>query len=154
MKKTIKPWYKRGWVIFLGIIFLLIFLAGIMINFLSEIEQENGNKINKSLENNNQSLNENLSEEIEEEPQEENTTEEQEEIIPPPSQPVPTLNDCISLGCPEDTAYVGSKESDKYHYCDCRWVDKILPENLICFKSKEDAQSQGYIPCGTCHPPS
>ena len=61
-------------------------------------------------------------------------------------------SDCTSLGCDESTKYVGSKESDKYHYCDCRWAKKILEENLICFKSKEEAISKGYVACGVCKP--
>jgi micrococcal nuclease len=48
--------------------------------------------------------------------------------------------------------YVGSTESDKYHYPECRWAKKILPENEIWFSSSEDARSKGYVPCGICHP--
>ena len=48
--------------------------------------------------------------------------------------------------------YVGSKESNKYHYPECRWAKKILPENAIWFSSSEDARSKGYVPCGVCHP--
>lgn len=59
---------------------------------------------------------------------------------------------CVSLGCPEGTKYVGSSKSDKYHYCSCSYAKKIYPENRLCFKSKEDAQSQGYVPCGVCKP--
>ena len=49
--------------------------------------------------------------------------------------------------------YVGSTESNKYHYPSCRWAKKILPKNEIWFSSSEDARSKGYVPCGTCHPP-
>lgn len=59
---------------------------------------------------------------------------------------------CISLGCPEGTKYVGSSGSNKYHYCSCTYAKKIYPENLLCFKSKDDAISQGYVPCGSCKP--
>lgn len=48
--------------------------------------------------------------------------------------------------------YVGSIDSDKYHRPSCRWVKKILPENEIWFDSAEDAEAQGYSPCGTCNP--
>jgi len=47
----------------------------------------------------------------------------------------------------------GSKNSNKYHYPDCRWAQKIKPENLIKFKSPEEAQKAGYIPCKVCRPP-
>jgi methylphosphotriester-DNA--protein-cysteine methyltransferase len=46
-----------------------------------------------------------------------------------------------------------SKKSNKYHYPDCRWAQKIKPENLIKFKSPEEAQQAGYIPCKVCRPP-
>ncbi len=64
-----------------------------------------------------------------------------------------TINECTSLGCPEGTQFVGSKNSDKYHYCHCTWAKKIKPDNLKCFQSKEEAQAEGYVPCGTCKPP-
>src|SRR4030042_3299258 len=47
----------------------------------------------------------------------------------------------------------GSKNSNKYHYPDCRWAQKIKPENLIKFKTPEEAQKAGYIPCKVCRPP-
>ena len=46
-----------------------------------------------------------------------------------------------------------SKNSNKYHYPDCRWAQKIKPENLIKFKIPEEAQKAGYIPCKVCRPP-
>ncbi len=49
--------------------------------------------------------------------------------------------------------FVGSLESDKYHYPSCRWAKKILPENEIWFSSSEEARAAGYFPCGVCHPP-
>lgn len=39
-----------------------------------------------------------------------------------------------SNGC----AYVASKNSKTYHPKDCKWAKRIRPENLVCFKSKED----------------
>lgn len=62
-------------------------------------------------------------------------------------------NSCVELGCPEGTQFVGSKNSDKYHYCDCRYAKRIDSENLVCFSSEEEAQSEGYVPCGVCEPP-
>jgi len=49
--------------------------------------------------------------------------------------------------------YVGSANSDKYHYPSCRWAKKIKPENQIWFASSEEARAAGYVPCGTCNPP-
>lgn len=50
----------------------------------------------------------------------------------------------------QKSEYVGSIDSDKYHHPNCRWAEKISPENEIWFDSKEDAQAAGYSPCGTC----
>jgi len=51
---------------------------------------------------------------------------------------------CMELGCPSDTIYVGSINSDKYYGCDCRYVKTVLPENIACFDSDQDALDQGY----------
>ncbi len=48
--------------------------------------------------------------------------------------------------------FVGSSDSDKYHYDTCRWVKEILEANLITFETIEVAQAKGYFACGTCEP--
>ena len=54
---------------------------------------------------------------------------------------------------PEYTVrYAASKESDKYHELNCRYVDQILSWNLIYFSSKSEARSKGYKPCSVCDP--
>ena len=63
-------------------------------------------------------------------------------------------NSCVELGCPSETGFVGSVNSDKYHYCDCTYAKKIKSENLICFSDEQEAQEQGYSPCGVCKPPT
>ena len=49
--------------------------------------------------------------------------------------------------------FVGSINSDVYHYPGCRYVKKIHAENLIGFSSVEEAKSFGYRPCKVCNPP-
>ena len=46
-----------------------------------------------------------------------------------------------------------SKNSNKYHYPDCRWAQKIKPSNLVKFNSPEAAIKAGYVPCKVCRPP-
>jgi len=46
-----------------------------------------------------------------------------------------------------------SKQSNKYHYPECQWAQKIKPTNLIIFASPEEAQRSGYVPCKVCSPP-
>lgn len=49
--------------------------------------------------------------------------------------------------------YWGSKNSNKYHYPNCEWAQKINPKNLIKFNTPEDAIKAGYISCKVCRPP-
>ncbi len=58
-----------------------------------------------------------------------------------------------SLSLAADYKYVGSKKSDKYHYPTCEWAQKIKPENLVTFKSAEEAIKAWYVPCKVCRPP-
>lgn len=59
-------------------------------------------------------------------------------------------SDCVNLGCPKGTSAVGSKNSDKWHYCNCRWAKRIKAENLVCFKTTKEAESKGYVESQTC----
>jgi len=44
----------------------------------------------------------------------------------------------------KDCAFVGSKNSNKYHLPTCQWAKRILAKNMVCFKSAEDAVAKGY----------
>ena len=55
--------------------------------------------------------------------------------------------------CPNGPPYVGSINSDVYHYPTCRYVKQIYPENKIWFSSASDARAHGYRPCKVCNPP-
>lgn len=50
--------------------------------------------------------------------------------------------------------YVGSVNSNIYHYPSCVWARRINPENEIWFDSVADAKMHGYRPCKVCKPPS
>jgi DNA/RNA endonuclease YhcR with UshA esterase domain len=56
----------------------------------------------------------------------------------------PKTNVCQSLGCPEDSIYVGSVNSDKYYVCDCQYAKRIKSENIICFSSDSEALRNNY----------
>ena len=43
-----------------------------------------------------------------------------------------------------------SSESDVYHYAGCSYIKRIKPENLITFKSVEEAEAAGYRACKRC----
>jgi hypothetical protein len=50
----------------------------------------------------------------------------------------------------QDCAFVGSKNSNKYHLPTCSYAKNIKPENIVCFKSPEDAASRGYQADKSC----
>jgi flagellar basal body-associated protein FliL len=52
---------------------------------------------------------------------------------------------CVELGCPENSVYIGSINSDKYYECECHYADGINPENRICFFSDSEAEQNGRI---------
>jgi len=60
----------------------------------------------------------------------------------------------VYLSLAADYKYVGSSQSDKYHYPSCQWAKKINPMNLVTFKSANEAQKAGYVPCKVCKPPT
>jgi len=55
-----------------------------------------------------------------------------------------------NLALKKDCAYVGSKNSNKYHLPTCQWVKRIKPENVVCFKSAEEAVVKNYLPDKGC----
>jgi len=48
--------------------------------------------------------------------------------------------------------YVASKKSKVFHRPDCKWVKKISPQNLMGFKSRDEAIKSGRRPCKSCGP--
>ncbi|MFZ2976041.1 MAG: hypothetical protein WA055_05450 [Candidatus Moraniibacteriota bacterium] len=51
---------------------------------------------------------------------------------------------------PQTCAFIGSKNSNKYHLPTCRYAKNINPENRVCFSSKIEAESRGYLPDKNC----
>ena len=49
-------------------------------------------------------------------------------------------------------AYVGNRNSMKFHSADCRYAAQVKAENRIAFDSAEQALIAGYTPCGACKP--
>ncbi len=48
--------------------------------------------------------------------------------------------------------YVGSVNSNKFHYPSCGYANRIRSYNLITFSSRSQALSSGYSPCSRCNP--
>jgi beta-lactamase superfamily II metal-dependent hydrolase len=49
--------------------------------------------------------------------------------------------------------FVGSKNSNVYHWPSCSAAQKIKPENLVTFANAQEAVNAGYRPCKICNPP-
>ena len=64
-------------------------------------------------------------------------------VVPPTGTVVP----------PTSGPFVGSINSDVYHYPSCHYVERIHTENKIWFSSASDARAHGYRPCKVCRPP-
>jgi hypothetical protein len=65
-----------------------------------------------------------------------------------------TIGPCQELGCDPGMSFVASKNSDKYHNCDCKWAEKINEDNLVCYASVKEAKDDDKEPCGVCKPPT
>lgn len=48
--------------------------------------------------------------------------------------------------------YVGSSNSDKFHYPSCPHAKRIKDYNKVTFPSRDDAVNSGYSPCSVCNP--
>jgi hypothetical protein len=55
-------------------------------------------------------------------------------------------------GSTEGAAYVGSAKSDKFHYIDCQWAQRINDENRLCFVDRSAALAYAYVACRVCNP--
>jgi hypothetical protein len=57
----------------------------------------------------------------------------------PQSSAISTSLSASGAGC----AYVGSKNSNKFYLPTCSYAKRVKPENLVCFKTAEEATGQG-----------
>ena len=51
-----------------------------------------------------------------------------------------------------EAAYIGNKNTHKFHVPNCRSVGEMNEENMVYFKLKEEAINGNYQPCGICKP--
>lgn len=49
-------------------------------------------------------------------------------------------------------SYVGSVNSDVFHYSSCASAKRIKSYNKVTFSSRSNALNSGYRPCAKCHP--
>jgi len=53
---------------------------------------------------------------------------------------------------PTAAAYIGNKNTRKFHFASCRSVGQMNPSNKVPYSSREDAVADGYVPCKNCNP--
>ncbi len=52
----------------------------------------------------------------------------------------------------ESSSFVANKNSDVFHYPECKWTQKIKSKNMITFSSVQAAEEQHFLPCRDCRP--
>ena len=53
---------------------------------------------------------------------------------------------------PVSTAFMASKNSQVFHKVDCASASKILPKNVVRYRSRDEAIQGGRKPCAECKP--
>ncbi|MBR4334415.1 MAG: hypothetical protein IKP72_17220 [Clostridia bacterium] len=48
--------------------------------------------------------------------------------------------------------YIGNSGTKTFHCLSCRQANGITDRNKVAFRSREEATSTGYSPCGICRP--
>jgi len=66
--------------------------------------------------------------------------------------PVVEGSDASEIKAVSENEYVGSINSNRFHYPNCKWAKKIKEGNKIWFKNRKEALDKGYIPCKVCNP--
>lgn len=77
-----------------------------------------------------------------------------ERSVPPETAALPpeTAPETPKPTAAVQAAYVGNRNSMKFHSDDCRYAAQVKAENRIAFDSAEQALIAGYTPCGACKP--
>ena len=81
-----------------------------------------------------------------------NPPEPTEQVIPittPEPTSEPKTEERVSAG---EQAYVGSRNSNKYHLPDCRYAQNIDEANRVGWMSRAEAEAAGYEACKVCKP--
>jgi phosphatidylserine/phosphatidylglycerophosphate/cardiolipin synthase-like enzyme len=66
---------------------------------------------------------------------------------PPPRPPA-----TVAPARANSQTYVASKKSSVFHAAGCRFADRISPQNLQHFATRDDAIAAGKRPCSVCNP--
>ena len=74
---------------------------------------------------------------------------------PPPSKWIADPTPAANGTRPADQVkkpFVGSRDSTVFHRAACKHVDRIKPQNQVCFATAKEALDAGRKPCQSCRP--
>ena len=63
-----------------------------------------------------------------------------------------TLTTILLLICSTALAYVGNRNTRKFHHDHCSSVRQMADRNKVYISSREEAINSGYVPCQRCRP--
>ena len=63
-----------------------------------------------------------------------------------------TLTTILLLICSTALAYVGNRNTRKFHHDTCPSVTRMAEKNKVYISSREEAVNSGYVPCQRCRP--
>ena len=61
-------------------------------------------------------------------------------------------SDASEIKAVSKNEYVGSTNSNRFHYPNYKWAKKIKEGNKIWFKNRKEALDKGYFPYKVCNP--
>jgi len=71
-------------------------------------------------------------------------------LLWPSAKPAPEV-EIISSQVAE-YAYVAYAQREVFHRPDCKWAKRVSPQNMVRFKTREDAMESRRRPCNFCRP--
>ena len=63
-----------------------------------------------------------------------------------------TVATVLILICSTAIAYVGNRNTRKFHYDSCSSVYQMKPSNRVYIETREEAINSGYVPYKRCRP--
>jgi methylphosphotriester-DNA--protein-cysteine methyltransferase len=63
-----------------------------------------------------------------------------------------TVATVLILICSTAIAYVGNRNTRKFHHDSCSSVYQMKPSNRVYIETREEAINSGYVPCKRCRP--
>ena len=58
----------------------------------------------------------------------------------------------LIMTCSTALAYVGNRNTRKFHHDTCPSVTRMAEKNKVLISSREEAINSGYVPCQRCRP--